>query len=112
MKDLLPPAYSVKERGKVTVKGKGEMITYWVESKANRIPPTKEDVSDILLSSVGDQLWWVIDLAQSSVALCDEKFMNMVNDFLLRVTHLQSIEIVQLFPILWLEDIFICYFQY
>jgi len=44
VKDLLPPAYSVKERGKVTVKGKGEMITYWVESKANRIPPTKEDV--------------------------------------------------------------------
>ena len=42
---MLPPAYGVKERGKVTVKGKGEMITFWVESKANRIPPAKEDVS-------------------------------------------------------------------
>jgi len=44
VKDLLPPAYSVKERGKVTVKGKGEMLTFWVESKANRIPPTKDEV--------------------------------------------------------------------
>jgi len=44
VKDLLPPAYSVKERGKVTVKGKGEMLTYWVESKANRIPPTKDEI--------------------------------------------------------------------
>merc|ERR1719167_1457248 len=44
VKALLPPAYTVKERGKVTVKGKGEMITFWVESKANRIPPAKEDV--------------------------------------------------------------------
>jgi hypothetical protein len=45
VKDLLPPSYTVKERGKVTVKGKGEMVTYWVESKANRIPPTKEEVN-------------------------------------------------------------------
>merc|ERR1719334_2180428 len=44
VKELLPPAYTVKERGKVTVKGKGEMITFWVESKANRIPPSKEEV--------------------------------------------------------------------
>merc|ERR1711962_1819420 len=34
VKGLLPAAYTVKERGKVTVKGKGEMVTYWVESKA------------------------------------------------------------------------------
>ncbi len=34
----------MKERGKVTVKGKGEMVTYWVESKANRIPPTEAEV--------------------------------------------------------------------
>jgi len=45
VKELLPPAYTVKERGKVTVKGKGEMITYWVESKANRIPPTLAEVT-------------------------------------------------------------------
>lgn len=45
LKELLPPAYTVKERGKVTVKGKGEMVTYWVESKANRIPPTLAEVS-------------------------------------------------------------------
>ena len=48
MKELLPPAYTVKERGKVTVKGKGEMLTYWVESKANRIPPTLAEVRVIL----------------------------------------------------------------
>ena len=47
MKALLPPAYTVKERGKVTVKGKGEMITFWVESKANRIPPAKEEVLNL-----------------------------------------------------------------
>ena len=45
VKALLPPSYTVKERGKVTVKGKGEMITFWVESKANRIPPAKDEVS-------------------------------------------------------------------
>ena len=44
VKGLLPAAYTVKERGKVTVKGKGEMITYWVESKANRIPPSEDDL--------------------------------------------------------------------
>ncbi|XP_023336260.1 soluble guanylate cyclase 88E [Eurytemora carolleeae] len=43
-KELLPPAYSVKERGKMMIKGKGEMVTYWVESKANRVPPTKDEV--------------------------------------------------------------------
>merc|ERR1711872_593587 len=48
VKGLLPAAYTVKERGKVTVKGKGEMVTYWVESKANRIPPTEEDLQAAL----------------------------------------------------------------
>jgi hypothetical protein len=48
VKELLPPAYTVKERGKVTVKGKGEMLTYWVESKANRIPPTLAEVRVVL----------------------------------------------------------------
>ena len=44
VKGLLPASYTVKERGKVTVKGKGEMVTYWVEAKANRIPPSEEDI--------------------------------------------------------------------
>ena len=44
VKGLLPASYTVKERGKVTVKGKGEMVTYWVESKANRIPPSEADI--------------------------------------------------------------------
>ena len=48
VKGLLPAAYTVKERGKVTVKGKGEMVTYWVESKANRIPPTEEELQAAL----------------------------------------------------------------
>ena len=48
VKALLPAAYTVKERGKVTVKGKGEMVTYWVESKANRIPPAEADIQAAL----------------------------------------------------------------
>merc|ERR1712025_1232469 len=48
VKALLPAAYTVKERGKVTVKGKGEMIPYWVESKANRVPPTEEELNAAL----------------------------------------------------------------
>jgi len=48
VKGLLPAAYTVKERGKVTVKGKGEMVTFWVESKANRIPPTEEELQAAL----------------------------------------------------------------
>ena len=44
----LPPAYTVKERGKVTVTGKGEMVTFWVESKANRVPPAKDEVNDFI----------------------------------------------------------------
>ena len=44
VKGLLPASYTVKERGKVTVKGKGEMVTYWVESKANRIPPSEDEI--------------------------------------------------------------------
>jgi len=48
VKALLPPSYTVKERGKVTVKGKGEMMTYWVESKANRIPPAEGDIQAAL----------------------------------------------------------------
>ena len=48
VKALLPPSYTVKERGKVTVKGKGEMTTFWVESKANRIPPAEADIQAAL----------------------------------------------------------------
>ena len=30
------------------MKGKGEMVTYWVESKANRLPPTQEEIQGAL----------------------------------------------------------------
>ena len=43
-KELLPPVYVTKERGKITVKGKGEMTTFWLESKSNRTPPPKAEV--------------------------------------------------------------------
>ena len=29
-KELLPPSYATKERGKIQVKGKGEMLTFYV----------------------------------------------------------------------------------
>merc|ERR1712130_788375 len=48
VKALLPAAYSVKERGKVTVKGKGEMVTFWVEDKANRTPPLEDDLKALV----------------------------------------------------------------
>ena len=34
----------IQDRGKITVKGKGEMITYWLENKSGRAPPPKEEI--------------------------------------------------------------------
>jgi len=45
-KELLPAAYTTKERGKIEVKGKGEMTTYWVESKSNRKSPSKSEIME------------------------------------------------------------------
>merc|ERR1712203_1304970 len=42
VKGLLPAAYSVK------VKGKGEMVTFWVEDKANRAPPLEDDLKALV----------------------------------------------------------------
>jgi hypothetical protein len=42
--DLLPTAFEKEERGKIEVKGKGEMTTYWIKEKAGRTPPTKDEV--------------------------------------------------------------------
>ena len=54
VKALLPASYTVKERGKVTVKGKGEMTTFWVESKANRsVKPYTEPCCLTLSQSLG-----------------------------------------------------------
>ena len=47
-KDLLPATYVTKERGKINVKGKGEMVTFWMESKSGRAPPQKDEVCIIL----------------------------------------------------------------
>ena len=47
-KDLLPATYVTKERGKINVKGKGEMVTFWMESKSGRAPPPKDEVCIIL----------------------------------------------------------------
>ena len=44
-KDLLPATYVTKERGKIVVKGKGEMVTFWMESKTGRAPPPKDEVN-------------------------------------------------------------------
>ena len=45
--DLLPTAYEKEERGKMEIKGKGEMTTFWINGKAGRTPPTKEEVIQI-----------------------------------------------------------------
>ncbi len=37
-----------KERGKITVKGKGEMVTCWLESKSNRSVPSKQEVFEYI----------------------------------------------------------------
>ena len=47
-KELLPATYVTKERGKITVKGKGEMVTCWLESKSNRSVPSKQEVFEYI----------------------------------------------------------------
>jgi len=47
-KELLSTLYTTKERGKIEVKGKGEMTTFWLESRANRQPPPKSEVEATL----------------------------------------------------------------
>lgn len=32
----------------MTVKGKGEMVTFWVEDKANRAPPMEDDLKALV----------------------------------------------------------------
>jgi hypothetical protein len=50
---LLPKEYVTKERGEIIVKGKGPMTTCWLESKAGRVPPNKQEVSQ----SVSHSAW-------------------------------------------------------
>ena len=40
----MPTPYEKEERGKIEVKGKGEMTTFWINGKSGRSPPTKEEV--------------------------------------------------------------------
>ena len=42
--DLLPKDFKVTERGQIEVKGKGPMTTCWVEDRAGRAMPIKEEV--------------------------------------------------------------------
>ena len=42
--DLLPDKYTTRQRGKVIVKGKGEMYTYWLDSREERKVPGKMEV--------------------------------------------------------------------
>ena len=44
-KELLPATYVTKERGTIAVKGKGDMKTFWLESKANRLAPSEDEVN-------------------------------------------------------------------
>ena len=41
---------------KVTVKGKGEMVTFWVEEKANRTPPMEEDIKALVAAMSAKKL--------------------------------------------------------
>ena len=47
--------YATKERGKIEVKGKGEMTTYWLENKTNRNPPHQSEVGTY------QAVWPVVD---------------------------------------------------
>ena len=40
-KAVLPDKYITRKRGKIHVKGKGEMTTYWLDSKGERHMPSK-----------------------------------------------------------------------
>ena len=42
--DLLPGEFQVCERGQIEVKGKGRMTTCWVQDRAGRSPPNKDQV--------------------------------------------------------------------
>ena len=42
--DLLPREFKVSERGRIEVKGKGRMTTCWVQDRAGRSPPIKNQV--------------------------------------------------------------------
>ncbi|XP_059483140.1 soluble guanylate cyclase 88E isoform X2 [Neocloeon triangulifer] len=50
-KDLLPDEYKTTERGVITVKGKGDMKTYWLESHENRVPLVHDDSTVILVNT-------------------------------------------------------------
>ena len=49
--DLLPREFQVCERGQIEVKGKGRMTTCWVQDRAGRSPPNKDQVLPWLYSS-------------------------------------------------------------
>ena len=41
---LLPAEYITRKRGKIHVKGKGEMCTYWLDSRRERNVPSKMEI--------------------------------------------------------------------
>ena len=82
-KNILPENFVVKERGKIIVKGKGELLTYWMEYKPNRLPPPKNKVSisdEIRLFkfdiTLGPHLMR-IHLVQYSTSVRYEKYSNI-----------------------------------
>ena len=46
--DLLPKEFKMSERGQIEVKGKGQMTTCWVEDRAGRALPIKDQVCTFL----------------------------------------------------------------
>ena len=84
-KDLLPATYVTKERGKINVKGKGEMVTFWMESKSGRAPPPKDEVCIILQRKRTNFDKWHF-VSEIVLTYCARKFQS-VNVNFFEITH-------------------------
>ena len=68
----MPTAYEKEERGKIEVKGKGEMTTFWINGKSGRSAPTKDEVS------IGEIRFYYLRFYNQSIFLCLLGMMNML----------------------------------
>ncbi|XP_065347406.1 soluble guanylate cyclase 88E-like isoform X1 [Cloeon dipterum] len=70
-KDLLPDIYKTEKRGMITVKGKGDMKTYWLESKEGRLPLEHDETTVILVNTRAQMSPTPVDRGYSPVTHAD-----------------------------------------